>query len=94
MCLAFSFVLDALHPEMFAMVSSHNNISQNRLALHCTLLPIYPHPFFAKSVQEILEYIVEIAKRNALHTFTVISRKWIVKRSFAWIEKCRRLWKN
>ncbi|WP_215217692.1 transposase, partial [Candidatus Rhabdochlamydia sp. W815] len=38
--------------------------------------------------------IVEIAKRNTLHTFTVIPKRWVVERSFAWIEKCRRLWKN
>ncbi|WP_215217688.1 transposase, partial [Candidatus Rhabdochlamydia sp. W815] len=44
--------------------------------------------------QEILGCIVEIAKRNTLHTFTVIPKRWVVERSFAWIEKCRRLWKN
>ncbi|MCL6755936.1 MAG: transposase, partial [Candidatus Rhabdochlamydia oedothoracis] len=26
--------------------------------------------------------------------FTVIPKRWVVERSFAWIEKCRRLWKN
>ncbi|MCL6756118.1 MAG: transposase, partial [Candidatus Rhabdochlamydia oedothoracis] len=40
------------------------------------------------------QYIVEIAKKNALHTFTVIPKRWVVERSFAWIEKCRGLWKN
>ncbi|WP_434062186.1 IS5 family transposase [Candidatus Rhabdochlamydia oedothoracis] len=49
---------------------------------------------FAKSVQEILGCILEIAKRNTLHTFTVIPKRWVVEHSFAWIEKCRRLWKN
>lgn len=29
-----------------------------------------------------------------LHTFKVISKRWVVERSFAWLEKCRRLWKN
>ena len=37
---------------------------------------------------------VEIAKRNELHTFKVIPKRWVVERSFAWLEKCRRLWKN
>jgi transposase len=37
---------------------------------------------------------VEIAKRNQLHTFAVIPKRWVVERSFAWLEKCRRLWKN
>jgi len=37
---------------------------------------------------------VEVAKRNELHTFAVIPKRWVVERSFAWLEKCRRLWKN
>lgn len=49
---------------------------------------------FAKSVQEILGSRVEIAKRSELHTFKVIPKRWVVERSFGWLEKCRRLWKN
>lgn len=49
---------------------------------------------FAKSVQEILGSKVEIAKRSELHTFKVIPKRWVVERSFGWLEKCRRLWKN
>jgi len=26
--------------------------------------------------------------------FAVIPKRWVVERSFAWLEKCRRLWKN
>jgi transposase len=37
---------------------------------------------------------VEVAKRNELHQFAVIPKRWVVERSFAWLEKCRRLWKN
>jgi len=37
---------------------------------------------------------VEIAKRNELYTFKVIPKRWVVERTFAWLEKCRRLWKN
>ncbi len=33
-------------------------------------------------------------KRNELHKFVVIPKRWIVERSFSWLEKCRRLWKN
>ncbi|MDD7804293.1 MAG: transposase, partial [Endozoicomonas sp. (ex Botrylloides leachii)] len=33
-------------------------------------------------------------KRSELHTFAVIPQRWVVERSFAWIENCRRLWKN
>ena len=49
---------------------------------------------FAYGVQEILGATVTIAKRNELHTFAVIQQRWVVERSFAWLEKCRRLWKN
>jgi transposase len=49
---------------------------------------------FADEVLGTLGATVQIAKRNALHTFEVIPQRWIVERSFAWLEKCRRLWKN
>ena len=49
---------------------------------------------FANGVRELLDCSVEIAKRNELHTFKVIPKRWVVERSFAWLEKCRRLWKN
>lgn len=49
---------------------------------------------FADLVQEAIGAEVQIAKRNELHTFAVLPKRWIVERSFAWLEKCRRLWKN
>ena len=51
---------------------------------------------FAQGVQEIVgEHVtVQIAKRSELHTFKVMPKRWIVERSFAWLEKNRRLWKN
>jgi len=49
---------------------------------------------FADSVKELLGASVEVAKRSELHTFAVIPKRWVVERSFAWLEKCRRLWKN
>jgi len=49
---------------------------------------------FADGVQELLDCPVGIAKRSELHTFAVIPKRWVVERSFAWLEKCRRLWKN
>jgi len=49
---------------------------------------------FAEAVKKILGCTVEIAKRNELHTFVVIPKRWVVERSFSWLEKCRRLWKN
>ena len=49
---------------------------------------------FSTGVKEILGAEVEIAKRNELHKFEVIPKRWVVERSFSWLEKCRRLWKN
>ena len=49
---------------------------------------------FANEIKEILGSAVEVVKRSELHIFKVIPKRWIVERSFAWLEKCRRLWKN
>ena len=51
---------------------------------------------FAEGVREILgeAITVQIARRSELHTFKVMPKRWIVERSFAWLEKNRRLWKN
>ncbi len=49
---------------------------------------------FADAVKELLGASVEVVKRNELHTFVVLPKRWVVERSFAWLEKCRRLWKN
>ena len=49
---------------------------------------------FATAVQGLLGASVEVVKRNELHTFVVLPKRWVVERSFAWLEKCRRLWKN
>ena len=51
---------------------------------------------FAQSVREVLgEHVtVQIARRSELNTFKVMSKRWVVERSFAWLDKNRRLWKN
>ena len=49
---------------------------------------------FKKETKEILNAEVEIAKRNELHTFEVIPKRWVIERCFAWLEKSRRLYKN
>ena len=49
---------------------------------------------FASHVASILGASVEVTKRSELHKFAVIPKRWVVERSFAWLEKCRRLWKN
>ena len=49
---------------------------------------------FATKIKNLTGAEVEVAKRSELHTFAVIPKRWIVERSFGWLDKCRRLWKN
>lgn len=49
---------------------------------------------FADNIKSVIGASVEVAKRSELHKFVVIPQRWVVERSFAWLEKCRRLWKN
>lgn len=49
---------------------------------------------FADSIKSLLEAEVEVAKRKEQHAFVVTPKRWIVERSFGWLDKCRRLWKN
>ena len=49
---------------------------------------------FADTIKEITGAEVEVVKRNELHTFAVLPKRWIVDRSFGWLDKCRGLWKN
>ena len=45
-------------------------------------------------VHNILGAKVQIARRISTNAFSVIHNRWVVERSFSWLEKCRRLWKN
>jgi len=50
---------------------------------------------FATGVNQLLPAAtVQVVKRNELHRFAVLPKRWIVERSFAWLEKNRRRWKN
>lgn len=49
---------------------------------------------FASNVKDITGAEVEVAKRSELHKFAIIPKRWIVERTFGWLDKCRRLWKN
>ena len=49
---------------------------------------------FANAVETLIGAEVEVIKRNELHKFVVIPKRWVVERSNAWLEKFRRLWKN
>lgn len=49
---------------------------------------------FSLAVNNLIGSPVDVAKTSELHKFAVIPQRWVVERSFAWLEKCRRLWKN
>ena len=51
---------------------------------------------FAQAVKETLgeDVTVQIARRSELHKFAVIPKRWVVERSFSWLDKNRRLSKN
>ena len=49
---------------------------------------------FEKAVALLIGAGVEIAKRSELHKFAVIPKRWVVERTFGWLENYRRLWKN
>jgi transposase len=54
----------------------------------------YTGKSFAGAMKELVGASVEVVQRHQLHTFAVLPKRWVVERSFAWLEKCRRLWKN
>jgi len=42
-------------------------------------------------------WVIEIVKRDELHKFVVLPKRWIVERTIAWLNRCRRLakdWEN
>ena len=49
---------------------------------------------FADEMGHNLGATVEGVKRNELHSFQVVPKRWVVERDFGWLEKCRRLWKK
>ena len=44
--------------------------------------------------KEMFGYRVEVVKRNELHTFKVLPKRWIVESNFAWMGWSRRLSKD
>jgi len=54
----------------------------------------YTGEVFAAGVKKLIGAVVEAVKRNELHKFAVLPKRWIVERSFGWLEDYRLLWKN
>jgi transposase len=49
---------------------------------------------FAAAVTVLVGAEAEAVKRNDLHTFVVLPRRWAAQHTLGWLEKFRRLWKN
>lgn len=49
---------------------------------------------FANAIKQIHGSSIEVVKKSDFGEFQVIPKRWIVERTFAWLEKNRRLWKN
>jgi len=59
----------------------------------------YQGPKFAKGLAKILPHLdIEIVKRSdQVSGFVVLPKRWIVERTIAWLNRCRRLakdWEN
>jgi len=59
----------------------------------------YQGPQFAKALAKVLPHLdVEIVKRSdRVSGFVVLPKRWIVERTIAWLNRCRRLakdWEN
>ena len=90
MCITTADVTDR-NGAIEMLKKHHDNLSQVQNIL---VDAGYAGEKFANSVSEILGCTVEVVKRSDINTFKVIPKKWIVERSFSWLDKCRRLWKN
>lgn len=49
---------------------------------------------FANAVNQLCGAEAEVVKLNELRKFVVLAKRWTVERTFGWLDKCRRLWKN
>ena len=54
----------------------------------------YQGPKLAREVAATGSWAIEIVKRNELHRFVVLPKRWIVERTLAWISRYRRLAKD
>jgi transposase len=54
----------------------------------------YQGPKLARAVAATGSWVIEIVKRNELHRFVVLPKRWIVERTLAWISRSRRLAKD
>lgn len=49
---------------------------------------------FRLLVQAVYGWVLEVVKRSDLHTFKILPKRWIVERTFGWLNRFRRLSKD
>ena len=54
----------------------------------------YDSPALLHWCSHLFDVSAEIVRRGDTTTFTVLPKRWIVERTFAWLGKCRRLSKD
>jgi transposase len=56
----------------------------------------YQGPKFRKAVKEIMAQLkIEIVKRSdQVKSFKVVPKRWVVERTFVWLDRCHRLAKD
>ena len=54
----------------------------------------YQGPRVAAAAAKSGSWKIELVKRNELHTFAVVPKRWIVERTLAWISRNRRLMRD
>jgi transposase len=55
----------------------------------------YQGPKFSEAMKQVCRKIdVEIVKRSDVGKFVVLPKRWIVERTLAWLNRCRRLAKD
>ena len=77
------------------MVEYYRNYTNNICSIKKVLVDGgYTGQNFADEIKRLSGAEVEVVKRNELHIFAVLPKRWGVERSFGWLDKCRRIWKN
>jgi transposase len=90
------YVRSRLLPREGNHVSFLSQRYQSRAIFPGTVLldGAYTGEAFAGAMKELVGAWMEVVQRHQLHTFVVLPKRWVVERSFALLENCRRLWKN
>ncbi|ADQ60923.1 MAG: transposase [Staphylococcus simulans] len=70
------------------------NLEQFKLVRTMMVDSGYTGQNFANEISSLTSAKVIVVKRNELHQFSVIPQRWLIERSFSWLENYHRLWRN